>query len=52
MWHELRVVLHNRENALLSDLVQTMVREEQAFGDSVLASWMSLRNAVDEMPFE
>lgn len=52
MWHELRVVLHNRENALLSKLVQTLVREEQTFVDSILANWVSLGNAVDEMPFE
>ncbi|KAF8555975.1 hypothetical protein OG21DRAFT_1409983 [Imleria badia] len=52
MWHELRVVLHNRENALLSKLVQTLVHEEQAFVDSILANWVSLGDAVDEMPFE
>lgn len=52
MWHELRVVLHNRENALLSQLVQTLAHEEQAFVDSILSSWMSLGSAVDEMPFE
>ncbi|KAF9240678.1 hypothetical protein BU15DRAFT_87572 [Melanogaster broomeanus] len=52
MWHELRVVLHNRENTLLTELVQTFVRDEQAFADRVLAQWMSLGNAVEEMPFE
>ncbi|KAG9313037.1 hypothetical protein JVU11DRAFT_6477 [Chiua virens] len=52
MWHELRVVLHNRENALLSKLAQTLAREEQAFADSILANWVSLGNLVDEMPFE
>ncbi|KAF8141550.1 hypothetical protein EV363DRAFT_1308412 [Boletus edulis] len=52
MWHELRVVLHNRENALLSKLVQTLAHEEQAFVDNILANWVSLGNAVDEMPFE
>lgn len=52
MWHELRVVLHNRENALLSKLAQTLAREEQAFADSILTNWMSLGNILDEMPFE
>ncbi|KIJ20909.1 hypothetical protein PAXINDRAFT_165733 [Paxillus involutus ATCC 200175] len=52
MWHELRVVLHNRENALLTDLVQTFSRDEQTFADNVLANWVSLGNVVEEMPFE
>ncbi|KIK98174.1 hypothetical protein PAXRUDRAFT_824136 [Paxillus rubicundulus Ve08.2h10] len=52
MWHELRVVLHNRENALLTDLVQTFSRDEQAFADNVLSNWVSLGNVVEEMPFE
>lgn len=52
MWHELRVVLHNRENALLSKLVQNLAHDEQAFASSVLANWVSLGNAVEEMPYE
>lgn len=52
MWHELRVVLHNRENVLLSKLTQTFTREEQAFADRVLANWLSLGRAVEGMPFE
>lgn len=52
MWHELRVVLHNKENALLSKLVQNLAHEEQAFASSVLANWVYLGNAVDEMPYE
>ncbi|KAI6113058.1 hypothetical protein F5141DRAFT_1111325 [Pisolithus sp. B1] len=52
MWHELRVVLHNRENVLLSKLTQTFAREEQAFADRVLANWVSLGNAVEGMPLE
>ncbi|KAH7908926.1 hypothetical protein BJ138DRAFT_1067954 [Hygrophoropsis aurantiaca] len=52
MWHELRVVLHNRENALLSQLVQTFARDEQSFADSVLNNWQALGNAVEGMPFE
>ncbi|KAF9223972.1 hypothetical protein BS17DRAFT_829865 [Gyrodon lividus] len=52
MWHELRVVLHNRENAMLTELVQAFARDEQAFVDSVLANWTSLGSVVEEMPFE
>lgn len=52
MWHELRVVLHNRENVLLSKLTQTFASEEQAFADRVLANWVSLGNEVEGMPLE
>ncbi|KAG1880479.1 hypothetical protein C8R48DRAFT_752252 [Suillus tomentosus] len=52
MWHELRVVLHNKENALLSQLVQNLAHDEQAFVSSALADWVSLGNAVEEMPYE
>ncbi|EGN96804.1 hypothetical protein SERLA73DRAFT_111513 [Serpula lacrymans var. lacrymans S7.3] len=52
MWHELRVVLHNRENALITQAVQAFARDEQSFTDSVLANWISLGNAVEGMPFE
>ncbi|KAG2128543.1 hypothetical protein DEU56DRAFT_861385 [Suillus clintonianus] len=52
MWHELRVVLHNKENALLSKLVQNLAHDEQAFANSVLANWVSLGNAVEGMPYE
>jgi sorting nexin-8 len=52
MWHELRVVLHNRENALLTQTVQTFAREEQDFMESVVNNWVSLGEAVEGMPFE
>ncbi|KAG2157749.1 uncharacterized protein EDB93DRAFT_1124426 [Suillus bovinus] len=52
MWHELRVVLHNKENTLLSKLVQNLAHDEQAFASNVLANWVSLGNAVEEMPYE
>ncbi|KAH9995130.1 hypothetical protein BJV77DRAFT_992702 [Russula vinacea] len=44
MWHELRVVLHNRENTLL-----TQLRE---YADAVAANWASLVQGVENMPFE
>lgn len=52
MWHELRVILHNRENVLLSKLMQTFAHEEQSFAERVLANWVSLGNAVEGMPLE
>ena len=52
MWHELRVVLHNRENALLTQVVQSFAREEQDYADAVTANWASLAQAVEGMPFE
>ncbi|KAF8659817.1 hypothetical protein AX16_001702 [Volvariella volvacea WC 439] len=52
MWHEVRVVLHNRENALLSQAVQTFAREEHEFTERVLDNWISLAEATEGMPYE
>ncbi|EIW79358.1 hypothetical protein CONPUDRAFT_127418 [Coniophora puteana RWD-64-598 SS2] len=52
MWHELRVVLHNRENALLSQAAQQFARDEQSFVENVLSNWTSLQDAVENMPYE
>ncbi|KAG5638359.1 hypothetical protein H0H81_000493 [Sphagnurus paluster] len=52
MWHELRVVLHNRENALLTHLVQKFSLEEREFAESVVRNWISLGEAVEGMPYE
>jgi sorting nexin-8 len=52
LWHELRVVMHNRENALLTQLVQSFAREERDYAHSVVANWESLAQAVESMPFE
>jgi len=52
LWHELRVVLHNRENALLTQAIQSFAGEEQIFAENVLANWVSLGHAVESMPFE
>ncbi|GLB41904.1 putative protein with phoX homologous domain, present in p47phox and p40phox [Lyophyllum shimeji] len=52
MWHELRVVLHNRENALLTQLVQKFSREEREFAERVVSNWTSLGDAVEGMPYE
>jgi sorting nexin-8 len=52
LWHELRVVMHNRENALLTQLVQSFAREERDYSHTVVANWESLAQAVESMPFE
>ena len=52
MWHELRVVLHNRENALLTRAVQSFAREEHDFSEAAVSNWASLFEAVESMPLE
>ena len=52
MWHELRVVLHNRESALLTQAVQAFAREERDFNEGVTANWGQLSNAIQDMPYE
>ncbi|KAJ7765471.1 hypothetical protein DFH07DRAFT_810675 [Mycena maculata] len=52
LWHELRVVLHNRENTLVSQIVQTFTREEQDFAENVANTWASLSETVSDMPYE
>ncbi|KAI0629122.1 hypothetical protein C8Q77DRAFT_1236453 [Trametes polyzona] len=52
MWHELRVVLHNRENALLTQAVQAFAREEHDFTEAAVGNWASLVDAVEGMPLE
>ncbi|KAJ7577075.1 hypothetical protein C8J56DRAFT_799466 [Mycena floridula] len=52
LWHELRVVLHNRENTMLTVLVQTFAREEVEFAESATSNWQSLQDNVEGMPLE
>lgn len=52
MWHELRVVLHNRENTLVTQAVKNLAREESAYSEGVAANWANLVDAVEGMPFE
>jgi len=52
MWHEMRVVLHNRENALLSQAIQTFAKEESAFTEESLRIWESMTDSVIGMPME
>jgi len=52
MWHELRVVLHNRENALLTQTVRDFARDESAFAEVSASNWQSLSDSVESMPYE
>lgn len=52
MWHELRVVLHNRENSLVTQLVRDFAKEEAAFSEAIAGNWASLVDAVENMPYE
>ncbi|PPQ73571.1 hypothetical protein CVT26_010372 [Gymnopilus dilepis] len=52
MWHELRVILHNRENTLLTQAVKNFAREEHDYAENVANNWESLSEAVENMPFE
>ncbi|KAG8711777.1 Sorting nexin mvp1 [Ceratobasidium sp. 394] len=52
MWYELRVVLHNRENALLSLAVQNLARDESEFSGRTHATWAALAEEVENMPYE
>jgi sorting nexin-8 len=49
MWHELRVVLHNREHTLLAVAIQAFARDESAFARAVANNWESLEAAVEGM---
>lgn len=52
MWQELRVVLHNRENTLVSQAVQAFAREELEFSESAVANWTAMVETVEGMPYE
>lgn len=49
MWHELRVVLHNREHTLLALAIQAFARDERTFAQAVANNWESLEAAVEDM---
>lgn len=52
MWHELRVVMHNRENTLLTQAVRAFAREERDFVEGVRTNWEGLAEGVEGMPLE
>ena len=52
MWHEFRVVLRNRENTLLTLLVQEWTAEERDYSDAVQRIWSALVESVQSMPLE
>ena len=46
------MVLHNRENALVTEAVQTFAREEHDFAEGVAMNWSSLSENLENMPYE
>ncbi|KAF7770449.1 hypothetical protein Agabi119p4_6423 [Agaricus bisporus var. burnettii] len=52
LWNELRIILHNRENALLTQAVKTFAREEQEHAEWVVKNWTSLGESLENMPYE
>lgn len=52
MWHELRVVMHNRENTLLTQAVRAFAREERDFVEGVRTNWEGMAEGVEGMPLE
>ncbi|RXW21654.1 hypothetical protein EST38_g4198 [Candolleomyces aberdarensis] len=52
LWHELRVVLHNRENTLITQAVHNFAREERQYSEGVTHIWQSLEEATEGMPYE
>jgi hypothetical protein len=52
LWHEFRVVFHNREHALLSLAVQTWATQERDSCEASLGTWNALVESVEAMPYE
>lgn len=46
------MVLHNRENTLISQAVQAFAREELDFSESTVANWAAMVENVESMPYE
>lgn len=52
IWHELRVVLYNRENTLLTKALQEFTRQECEFAKIVASNWTALTEELQAMPLE
>lgn len=52
MWHELRVVLHNRENTLVTLAVQLFAKDERNYSNAVQSNWNLLLENIDSMPLD
>ena len=52
MWHELRVVLHNRENTLLAQAIRLFAREERDSANGVHAIWGRLVDQLEGITLE
>lgn len=46
------MVLHNRENTLVTQAAKAFAREERDFSEGVTANWSRLTEALENMPFE
>ena len=46
------MVLHNRENTLVTDAVRSFAREEREFAEGVAMNWTSLAEGLEGMPYE
>ena len=52
IWHELRVVLYNRENTLVTQALQEFTRDEREFSKLVASSWTTLADELEAIPLE
>lgn len=52
MWHEFRVVLHNREHTLVSLLAQSWSTEEREYVENAVKVLSGLEDGVANMPLE
>ncbi|KAG8818633.1 Sorting nexin mvp1, partial [Serendipita sp. 399] len=52
LWHEFRVVFHNRENTLLSLALQTWTAQERDYCEATLGIWNAIVEGVQTMPYE
>ncbi|KAG8848407.1 Sorting nexin mvp1 [Serendipita sp. 411] len=52
LWHEFRVIFHNRENTLLSLALQTWTAQERDHCEATLRIWNAMVEGVQTMPYE
>ncbi|KAG2011874.1 MVP1 domain-containing protein [Coprinopsis cinerea AmutBmut pab1-1] len=52
LWHELRVMLHNRENTLMTQAVHNFASGERHYAENVANIWQSLEEQTEGMPYE
>ncbi|PVF93930.1 hypothetical protein CPB86DRAFT_789597 [Serendipita vermifera] len=52
LWHEFRVVFHNRELALVTQAIQDWTAQERDYTERSLGVWNTLVDTVQTMPYE